>query len=457
MIQNIGQAPIEAYTILGVSTSRDSDVKGVIGQFGSGNKLAINTLLRKKISPIIWIGLTRLSFFTKPAIIDDGLSQKAYESVHIKIEQFNNHGILLNTEEKGLGFSLEHGQKDWTSVWMAFREFIANALDRTTKQLGKDALWLTDELQVHIVDKEKIDGKEGYTRVFIPYIGDVVKCHSELSERFLHFGSPELLDKTFLPKVKAGPAKVYCKGVFIRVLGGEDSLFDYNIDNLELDECRNVDDWKAMYTITEYIANAPSNVIYDFLLSAKNDKMFAEHNWFGIDSRLDTPEKKKLWYEQFLLTYGDGVICESLEAVKRATDKIPIVLSYQQSRIKDILLTIGVPTAHALYGREVDYHILPATDAAIDMTNKVWTFFNEIGMTMGKVVKPKVVTFQCEDSSVLAYHKQGVIGYRQDLASDKSDILKRAAIEEMIHYLSKASDCTRDFQEFACQTIAKLV
>ena len=46
VIQNPGVAPIEGFTLLGVSTTRDCGVEGTIGQFGSGNKHAINVLLR---------------------------------------------------------------------------------------------------------------------------------------------------------------------------------------------------------------------------------------------------------------------------------------------------------------------------------------------------------------------------------------------------------------------------
>ena len=41
-IQNPGVAPVEGFTLLGVSTTRDCGVEGTIGQFGSGNKHAIN-------------------------------------------------------------------------------------------------------------------------------------------------------------------------------------------------------------------------------------------------------------------------------------------------------------------------------------------------------------------------------------------------------------------------------
>ena len=50
LIENQGEAPIEAFTMLGDSGTRHRADAGLIGQFGSGNKHGINLLLRKNIS-----------------------------------------------------------------------------------------------------------------------------------------------------------------------------------------------------------------------------------------------------------------------------------------------------------------------------------------------------------------------------------------------------------------------
>ena len=56
-VQNPGVAPVEGFTLLGVSTSRGET--GTIGQFGSGAKHAINTLLRAGLKLTIYCGKTR--------------------------------------------------------------------------------------------------------------------------------------------------------------------------------------------------------------------------------------------------------------------------------------------------------------------------------------------------------------------------------------------------------------
>ena len=54
VIQNKGECPIEGFIVYGLSTSRNKEEK--IGQFGTGNKHGINTLLRNKVKFRVFIG-----------------------------------------------------------------------------------------------------------------------------------------------------------------------------------------------------------------------------------------------------------------------------------------------------------------------------------------------------------------------------------------------------------------
>ena len=84
-IQNPGVAPVEGFTLLGVSTTRDCGVAGTIGQFGSGAKHAINTLLRAGLKLLIYCGKTRLEFATRDETIRDGLVTKNIKRVVCKL------------------------------------------------------------------------------------------------------------------------------------------------------------------------------------------------------------------------------------------------------------------------------------------------------------------------------------------------------------------------------------
>jgi hypothetical protein len=78
MIQNVGVAPVEGYTVLGVSTTRDCGKANAIGQFGSGGKHSVNLLLRNGLPPVVFCGGLRLEFYVVPEKVDDGLTVKSY-------------------------------------------------------------------------------------------------------------------------------------------------------------------------------------------------------------------------------------------------------------------------------------------------------------------------------------------------------------------------------------------
>jgi hypothetical protein len=124
LIQNKGEAPVEAFTLLGASLSRSND--GLIGQFGSGAKLAITTLLRLGRKVTVYCGLTRMEFKTKTITINDGIEEQQKRQVYV---QFGG----TSKKKLDLGWVLDFGAIDWKDVDMAYREFVSNAIDRTIK------------------------------------------------------------------------------------------------------------------------------------------------------------------------------------------------------------------------------------------------------------------------------------------------------------------------------------
>ena len=194
-IQNPGVAPVEGFTLLGVSTTRDCGVAGTIGQFGSGAKHAINTLLRAGLKLLIYCGKTRLEFTTREDSVNDGLVTKPIKRVVCK---------LGGTSSKTLdmGWCLDFGAIDWTDLSMALREFVANAIDRTVRERDDfvPAL-LNEDLRASIVEDGAVRARDGFTRVYVEVSDDVQRFYGELPRRFLHFSSrPQLVKESLLPK-----------------------------------------------------------------------------------------------------------------------------------------------------------------------------------------------------------------------------------------------------------------
>jgi hypothetical protein len=192
-IQNPGVAPVEGFTLLGVSTTRDCGVEGTVGQFGSGNKHAINVLLRAGLKVFVYCGKTRLDFQTRDDEIDDGLVRKPVKRVVCKMGGTSTRTI-------DLGWVLDFGAIDWTDLGMALREFISNAIDRTVREENGEFIPALQDgrLAVTPVSEEKVKAKDGYTRVYVELSPTVQRYIDELPKRFLHFSDrPEQVRQSF--------------------------------------------------------------------------------------------------------------------------------------------------------------------------------------------------------------------------------------------------------------------
>ena len=277
LVQNPGVAPVEGFTLLGVSTTRDCGVEGAIGQFGSGNKHAINVLLRAGLKVVVYCGKTRLDFQTRDDEIDDGLIRKPVKRVMCKMGGTSTRTI-------DLGWVLDFGAIDWTDLGMALREFVSNAIDRTVREENGEFVpaILDGRLLVGSVGDEKLKAKDGYTRVYVEMNAEVQRYVDELPRRFLHFSAdPSQVKKSFLPKDGRNlngtkTAVIYRAGVYVREIeeSVDESVYDYNFKTheLQIDECRNSSDYTIKVAIAKLYRSASVTElisVFDALADAK--------------------------------------------------------------------------------------------------------------------------------------------------------------------------------------------
>ena len=161
-IENIGVAPADAFTVLGVSMADQSSNAGMIGQFGSGSKHSIALLLRNELQPIVFAGNLKLEFSTRPQVVSDSQATKRFERVVVKFGGTDANGVSRSATED-LGFVLDFGRLDWDEVAMGLREFVSNAIDRSIREKGD---W--SGVAVDVVSESQVRAKAGHTRVFIP-------------------------------------------------------------------------------------------------------------------------------------------------------------------------------------------------------------------------------------------------------------------------------------------------
>ena len=418
LIQNSGVAPVEAFTILGVSTARANEA--LIGQFGTGGKNAINILLRFGLNPQIFLGDKQLQFYTKPKFMGD--------------KQYNLVCYSYGDEKKETGFSLEFGELDWNSLDMALREIISNAIDAVG----------VENVVLDIVNEVKPYSDS--TSVYIPLTPDVQKYYNQLSKKFLHFVKKD--KDSILEKNEKTQANIYRKGVFVRQIDAKRtvSLFDYNFDGtVKIDDARNMDDYTCQTAAGKLLGkNKEALKKYFKTLTEKMDLWEDNFCSYHFDFKL----AKEVWKE----VYGDALSCE-LDSIKQLVEAKgrKVVMT----RNHHLLKTIGIPCAEDEVGKveQSGYVIKAATSTTVKNFNEVWRKLETFGLTNGKV-KPECKSFTgvCQNGSTLrGYYDKGCIYINVDDEGSMQTIL-----EECSHYITNANDGTREFTEFAFNVACRL-
>lgn len=457
MIRNPGVADPCAFTLLGVSTTRTAGVCGTIGQYGSGSKNALAKFLRDNIPVTIIPGNLKMEFFSKPKFVQG----KQFNQVCVKYSGKNLDGSSQSSTQD-LGFTLEWGVADWTKLTMAFREFVANAIDGATIAGGS-----YKDIEIEAVDKPR--AKAGYTAVFLPMTPEVQECWKAAGTLFLHISQPHLLKTKLMPKLVPADSKltlIYKNGVLVSRVD-EESVFDYNLgDELTLDESRNAHIWDVRYSCAHAIANAEAGDLAKILMAQiEGRKVFEsklETNY--IYNEMESADKKKVKAERFQKAFktvaGDNaVICTG---AKQITDFVQRK-GFQPVKIEgnwfQTLERFGVATENVvLSGLEKDgmTEAEPTADMMLAV-DKVWSMLGDMDMLNGRE-KPPVKAFtsiMSAESQVFAMWKDNAVWFHTDLAT-MSPLLLKAALEEVVHCVTGAGDMSRDLQDYLFRLVVKM-
>lgn len=469
LIQNPGEAPVEGFTLLGVSTTRDCGVSGVIGQFGSGTKHSINVLLRAGMRVIAYCGKTKLEFLTRTDTIADGLCTKEVKRVYV---QFGG----TSTKLLDLGWVLDFGAIDWTEVGMALREFISNAIDRTLREESGqfEAAIHEGRLAVRKVPEMDMRAKSGYTRVYIEATPEVDKYLAELPKRFLHFSDrPSDVKRRFLPKTDRNlterrSAMIYREGVLVRELQDSPvaSLYDYNFPAKDIcvDESRNSNEYTIRASCAKLMRDATVEELLPVLRSiAHNEATFeAGFDAMYLCSDWETPkeEQKRAWTQAWKAVAGDSVICDSNAqrdlVARKGFTPVPITASsWAKASAKfGILTATAVLSTHEAKGR-VACDVTPAATQAVAT---VWSWLESFKMTRG-MNPPQIACFNDvtdAEIDVMGYYENGTVFIRADIASGENDYLLKTALEECVHYVTGSGDNSRDIQNYLIDLVVAL-
>jgi len=479
MIQNAGVAPTEAFTLLGMSLTEGSGVKGVIGQFGSGNKLAINLLLRLGVEFHIYCGKTRMEFYTQPELISDGLVEKEVKHVMCKFS-----GTCNKTTQ--CGWTLDWGQKDWKTVDMALREFISNAIDRSIRGNQDDPggfqqSIIDNELVVAAVMETQRRAADGFTRVYIELTEAVHKYFAELPRRFLHFSDdPSQVTKSILPKASRNlttseSPMIYREGVFVHEINesSQRSLFDYNFsaDEIKIDECRNSNEYTTRAACAELMRDVDADTLTTIMRSMlkKEDTFESRLDADYILRSWDTPseESRTNWATAWdRANEGDpAILCLDSNPIAAQTiakrGYAPRTIKSQSwvttAKRMGITHSTDVLTPDEAKGRET----IPPTAAAKRAVDTVWDWVEALGLTDGKP-KPGARGFRelMDDSemSTMSYWEPGTdnVYLREDIAAAFGEYLLKATLDVVAQYVTGSTENTQKFQQFLLEGFVKL-
>lgn len=454
MIQNTGEFDHRAITLLGVSSSRNNQNENIVGCFGSGCKNAINTLLRKGLNPIIFIGNRKITFFTKPIVIKT-------------LDGDSNHGQVcacIDGEIQELGFVIEFGAIDWISEEMAIRELISNSIDASYK-LEESPIVISVKTENDII------GETNTTRVFIPLTTEIQKAYQDINKIFLHFAHPELLSQQVLRKLNKnrldnnkGPC-IYRRGVLVGELKGDESLFDYNCKDIKLDESRNVANSEARSVLASTIASSNIKVICRILESfLEVGKSYYEQS-LPIDYYIIWNEdNKKRFLEAWNAQFGEkAIIAKSgmpIEFYNKIVAKGHIIIIIDKNPWYEALKDAGVKQAIEILTttEKRNTTFFECNTQVKQQAIAIWQVFVEHQMVFGKNF-PEIKLFDETTEGGerrLGYVHKEVVYLNKDLGEDSVD-LRSTIVEELIHYITDSQDFTRDFQNFTTKLISKLI
>jgi hypothetical protein len=423
MIENAGVAPIESFLLLGLSDARGDESR--IGQFGSGAKHGVLTCLRAGLSVVAYAGATKIEFSTQLKNSAIG----TYQMVCYKIDTKK-----IQSTNMTLGF----GSIDWDDTAMALREFISNALDQSER-------W--EDINVELVENRR--AREGHTRVYVEASPEVKRYLSELNWRFLH--TRRLEDIGVLPKAEPSDCRFYRKGVFVRTIENERSLFDYNSMTMQIDEARNADGHRVRGEACRLLTDDLERTKQAISAMAKGEMCYeAKFSSWCMDYSTVARAVHALF----------GIYCY--------VTSIPTVAHKVSVSHTVVLLPVswaeaasqgGVNSAESLLTKAESTEGITPTDTqprTLEACKRVWEYLELAGMTEGRefpAIRQYVSTMHM-NSTMYGFYDSVT---EEVWLHDEHATNYKTILEELVHYVSGANDESRDFQDYVLRFASRLI
>lgn len=323
---------------LGLSTKRNNP--STIGKFGSGIKFAPIAALRNGWDWIFTGSDSDGDYTLKYEVIDEG---------GIPCIQYN-----YGTYTKSSSFTIDAGTLSWTDPFQIYREAVSNAIDGATENGGQ---WSIDIV-------EAIDNSPGEFAVFVTAAPELMNIYDN---HHLYFSDKRSVlfsmynTKKVLGKVDNN-TRVYSHNVLI-YKNELDSIFDYCLDDLDLNEERTIkSEWMLNASLESIFCNADRTIIRQIIAAATSGRKYYEFEASSGFSYIDSYIFNSYWLECFQGMYGENAVI-----IDKATASLNIDSSLSMQNLTPIVIAkdsayrllkqAGIPSAMDRIGEEVKYKI----------------------------------------------------------------------------------------------------
>lgn len=418
LIQNQGLIDPFDLSYMGGSTKRGDSSK--IGFFGSGNKYALATLITNKVPFRIFSGLDEIIVKTKPII----RRNQQFDAIYLEFK-----GTTLDT-------SLTAQMGPQWEPWFAVREVYCNAMDEGGVQV--------------VPAIENIEPSAGTTRIYIGINQHIEHVVSQWNKYFskdridIHEEIPGL---KLLFKYDKG-LRIYRKGVLVHEDLEIESLFDYDIEEAEINENRTLSNvYSVKWNIERIIAKNASSTILKRILLGMHISVLEKKRIFEYDMEFHLYMKHNIanWAAA---AKGFTLINETVSGiyVNEAQDDNALLLPGSVIRgivgdVTEEVVTYGVERS----GMKFPYRPYePNEEDAIAVSNAV-TFLRNAGY-IDKDYDIEIVRF--DNPKVYAATDGVKIRVGKNAIEQGRRFVAMVMLEELFHIESHLHDETRAFQNF---------
>lgn len=399
--------------LFGASTKRSDN--NSIGQFGTGLKYSIATLLRNKIDFQIYIDGKEIKIITKTVSLGD----QEFEQIWIDGQQTSL------TTELGMHWETRH----------CLREVITNAMDAKERIVTVDAspgviskgtqfvFDINDEIQKFIDD---------YDMLFIEDRLPVFECSmGQIYE-----------------KIKASPGDgIYTKHVLCVDMPNRTTVFDYNHHNIKLSELRLAEsNYEALSSIRALIGACTNKDVMRRILIAAADKESLESEMLN---------DLKYGYDNVtgLKSFCKDNLVVPIDEVDRLTEK---------ERENAIFVSEEAYSGlkHKCTGMQLPLCMTKEKDELTVITNYDDTVLIRCLQMLGEsgihLTKYDFAIARFANADVQGCFHKGKIYLSVEVLHIEHELLG-TIVEEYIHRTHMVSDFTREFQNKAMDLIARII